>query len=113
MYLGLAALGAISTSRPAVAIAWISLTLTGLAAAAPVAWSLPSLIAPIGGAGGVGGIMNFANNLMGVAASIVTGYIVAATRSFAGALVTAGAVLVIRMIVFVALLGHIESLPGP
>lgn len=113
MVMGLAVLGATSTTRPAAAISWISIALTGLAAAAPVGWSLPSLIAPKGGTGTVGGIMNFANNMMGVAAPVITGYIVAATRSFAGAFAIAGAILLVGMAAFVFLLGRIEPLPEP
>ncbi|MGN6666769.1 MAG: MFS transporter, partial [Trinickia sp.] len=67
MVLGLAVFGATLTTNPLWAIVWISIALGGLAAAAPVGWSLPSLIAPKGGVGTIGGIMNFVNNLMGVA----------------------------------------------
>ena len=42
--------------------------------------------------------MNFVNNLMGVVAPIVTGYIVGATASFAGAFLVAGVVLVIGIV---------------
>ena len=79
---GLAVFGATTTTDPVIAITWISLSLGGLAAAAPVCWSLPALIAPAGGAGTVGGIMNFANNLMGAIAPIATGLLVGATQSF-------------------------------
>ncbi len=51
MLLGLAVVGATMTRDPAWAIFWISISLGGLAAAAPVGWSLPSLIAPKGGVG--------------------------------------------------------------
>ena len=37
----------------AIALTWISIALAGLSAAAPVVWSLPSLIAPKGGVGTV------------------------------------------------------------
>ena len=110
---GLAVVGATTTTDPVVAIAWISVALSGLAAAAPVGWSLPSLIAPPGGVGTVGGIMNFANNMMGAAAPIVTGYVVGNTHAFTGAFVVAGAVLIAGIAAFVVLLGRIEPLPGP
>jgi sugar phosphate permease len=87
--------------------------LGGLAAAAPVGWSIPSLIAPRGGAGTIGGIMNFVNNLMGAVAPIVTGYIVVVTSSFAGAFVVAGAALVVGIFAYVILLGRIEPIPDP
>lgn len=113
MFVGLAVFGATTTTRPVVAVAWISLALTGLAAAAPVGWSLPSLIAPKGGTGTVGGIMNFANNMMGAAAPVITGYMVSITRSFASAFAIAGAVLLVGMASFVFLLGRLEPLPEP
>jgi MFS transporter, ACS family, D-galactonate transporter len=43
---GLAVAGAMFTRNPVVAAFWISISLGGLSAAAPVGWSLPSLIAP-------------------------------------------------------------------
>jgi MFS transporter, ACS family, D-galactonate transporter len=113
MTLGLAVLGATATKDPVTAIVFISIALAGLAAAAPVGWSLPSLIAPPGGVGTVGGIMNFANNLMGAAAPIVTGYVVGATQAFTSAFIVAGAVLLVGIAAFVFLLGRIEPLPGP
>jgi MFS family permease len=94
MLLGLAVFGATSTTNPLWAIFWISIALSGLAAAAPVGWSIPSLIAPRGGTATIGGIMNFLNNMMGVVAPIATGFIVGATHSFTGAFLTAGIVLI-------------------
>ncbi|WP_085317248.1 MFS transporter [Derxia lacustris] len=113
MACGLAVFGATTTTDPTIAIVWISIALSGLAAAAPVGWSLPSLIAPKGGTGTVGGIMNFANNLMGGVAPIVTGYIVGSTNSFANAFLVAGIVLLIGMAAFTFLLGRIEAVPEP
>ena len=113
MVLGLAVFGATQTTSPGWAITWISIALGGLAAAAPVGWSLPSLIAPKGGVGTVGGIMNFVNNLMGAAAPIVTGIIVGSTSSFTNAFVVAGVILLIGIGAFVFLLGRIEPVPEP
>ncbi|MDE2566007.1 MAG: MFS transporter [Burkholderiales bacterium] len=113
MAAGLAVFGATTTTDPVVAITWISIALSGLAAAAPVGWSLPSLIAPKGGVGTVGGIMNFFNNLMGAVAPIVTGYIVGSTQSFTNAFIVAGVVLLVGMASFVFMLGRIEPLPEP
>lgn len=113
MLFGLAVFGATQTTDPAWAIFWISIALGGLAAAAPVGWSLPSLIAPKGGAGTIGGIMNFANNLMGAAAPIVTGMIVGATNSFANAFFIAGIILLVGIFCFVFVLGKIEPVPEP
>ncbi len=113
MLFGVAVVGATMTSRPAWAVLWISISLGGLAAAAPVGWSLPSLVAPKGGVGAVGGIMNFAVNAMGIAAPIVTGLIVKFTHSFAGAFLAAAAILVAGILAFVLLLGRIEPMEGP
>ena len=110
---GLAVFGATTTTDPVLAIAWISLALSGLGAAAPVSWSLPSLIAPRGGVGTVGSIMNFANNVMGAVAPIVTGMIVGSTHSFANAFLVAGVVLLTGVASFVFLLGRIEPVPEP
>src|ERR1700690_578963 len=46
MVCGLAIFGAAKSQTPAMALIWISLALGGLAAAAPVAWTVPSLISP-------------------------------------------------------------------
>lgn len=111
MLFGLAVFGATRTVNPVWAIFWISIALGGLAAAAPVGWSLPSLIAPRGGVGTVGGIMNFVNNLMGVVAPVVTGFIVGATNSFTNAFMVAGVVLAIGIVSFVFVMGRIEAIP--
>lgn len=113
MCAGVAVLGATAASTPGVALMWISIALTGLSAAAPVAWSLPSLISPKGGVGTVGGIMNFSNNMMGVVAPIVTGFVVGRTHSFVDAFLVAGLVLLVGVASFVFLLGRIEPLPEP
>src|SRR5258708_1606933 len=113
MLLGLAVVGATLTHRPGWAILWISISLGGLAAAAPVGWSLPSLIAPKGGVGTVGGIINFANNMMGAAAPVVTGFIVHTTHSFTKAFLVAGAILGAGIISFVFLMGKIEPISEP
>ncbi len=113
MLLGLAVFGATFTTSPVWAVAWISIALSGLAAAAPVGWSIPSLIAPRGGTGAIGGIMNFFNNLMGVVAPVTTGYIVGATHSFTGAFLIAGVVLIVGIIAYVILLGRLAPIADP
>jgi ACS family D-galactonate transporter-like MFS transporter len=57
--------------------------------------------------------MNFANNMMGVAAPMVTGYVVGSTQSFANAFMVAGFVLLVGVASFAFLLGRIEPLHGP
>jgi MFS transporter, ACS family, D-galactonate transporter len=113
MVLGLAVFGAAYTTNPNVAIVWISIALGGLAASAPVGWSLPGLVAPKGSVGTVGGIMNFGNNIMGFVAPVVTGIIVGTTSSFANAFVAAGAVLLTGVLCYLFLLGRIEPIPEP
>ncbi len=113
MMLGLATFGATQTTQPGWAIFWISIALGGLSAAAPVGWSLPSLIAPRGGVATVGSIMNFANNMMGAAAPWLTGYLVGASGSFTNAFFVACGILVIGIFAFVFLLGRIQPIAEP
>jgi MFS family permease len=110
MILGLAVIGAAFTNNPNIAIMWITIALAGLAFSAPVGGSIPSLIAPKGTVGMVGSIMNFINNLMGIAAPIVTGFLVGGTGSFAIAFLVAGAVLLIGILSYLFLLGEIEQI---
>ncbi len=113
MLFGLAVFGATQTTNPGWAIMWISIALSGLAASAPIGWSIPSLIAPKGGTGTIGGIMNFLNNMMGVIAPIVTGFIVGATNNFETAFLVAGIVLLAGIFFYVVVLGRIEPIPSP
>ncbi|MBV9053844.1 MAG: MFS transporter [Hyphomicrobiales bacterium] len=113
MLMGLAVVGAAFTTKPGWALLWLSIAISGLSAAAPVGSSIVSLIAPKGGAGTVGGIVNFTNNLMGVASPIITGVVVDWTQSFAGAFLIAGVVLVIGIYFYVVILGRIEAIPEP
>jgi MFS transporter, ACS family, D-galactonate transporter len=113
MLFGLAVIGVTATKNPVWATVWLCISMGGLGAAAPVGWSTPSLIAPKGGIGSVGGIMNFITNGMGIVAPIATGYIVAYTHSFAYAFLAAAVVLVVGILSFIFLLGRIEPLPEP
>ena len=113
MLMGLAVFGAVFTTNPFWAITWITIALSGLSAAAPVGSSIVSLIAPRGGTGTIGGIVNFTNNLMGAAAPVITGFIVEVTHSFAGAFLVAGVVLLVGIFSYVVVLGRIESVPEP
>ncbi len=113
MILGLAVFGATMTTTPFWAIFWISIALSGLAAAAPVGWSIPSLIAPRGGTGAIGGVMNFVNNLMGAVAPAVTGLLVGETSSFSSAFGVAGVMLLIGIFFYIVVLGRIEPIPEP
>jgi MFS family permease len=110
---GLGLLGTAGATRPATALFWISLSLGGLAAAAPVAWSIPSLIAPRESVGSVGGIINFCSQISAIVAPIVTGYIVQATHSFAWAFGVTAAFLVLGIAGYVFLLGRLDPIPEP
>jgi ACS family D-galactonate transporter-like MFS transporter len=110
---GLGILGAAHAHTPASALFWISISLSGLAAAAPVGWSIPSLIAPEGSVGTLGGILNFGNQLSAIAAPIVTGYVVAATHEYAWAFVVATAFLLAGIAGYIFGLGRIEPIPEP
>jgi len=105
--LGLGILGAGLSHSSVQALVWISLSIGGLAAAAPVGWSIPSLIAPRSCVGTVGGILNLSNQISGVAAPIVTGYLVHVQHSFTIAFAVAGAYLVLGICAYLFLLGNI------
>src|SRR6266567_1693085 len=61
----------------------------------------------------MGGILNFCNQLSGIAAPIATGYIVQATHSFSGAFGAATVFLLIGIAGYVFLLGRMEPIPEP
>jgi MFS family permease len=111
--LGLGILGAANAHSAAMALFWISVSIGGLSAASPVGWSIPSLIAPRESVGTLGGILNFGNQLAGIAAPIATGYIVQATHSFFWAFGAAGIFLLIGIAGYVFLLGSMEPVPEP
>ncbi len=107
MLFGLGILGASRAHTASQALFWISISIGGLSAAAPVGWSVPSLIASRKNVGRVGGIMNFSNQLSGIAASTITGYLFAARR-FDWVFGIAGIYLVIGIASYVLLLGRIQ-----
>jgi MFS family permease len=111
--LGTGIFGAAHAHSSGSALFWISVSIGGLAAAAPVSWSLPSLIAPDGAVGKVGGIMNFVNQLSAIAAPIVTGYLYSSTHSFALAFAVPCVYLSIGIAGYIFLLGKIEQIPAP
>ncbi|WP_216326397.1 MFS transporter [Sphingomonas quercus] len=111
MVTALFVIGAAFTDDARWALLWITVSLSGLAAAAPASWSLPSLIAPVGGAGTIGGMMNFVGSLAGAVAPALTGLIVAQSRSFSGAFLLAGAVLAVGLVSFTLVMGPIAPIP--
>lgn len=110
---GLGIAGAAHARSAMPALLWISISIGGLAAAAPVGWSIPSLIAPNASVGKVGGIMNLSNQVSGIVAPIVTGYVVAMTHSYAWAFGVAAVYLVIGIGGYIFLLGDIVPIPSP
>lgn len=111
--LGLAIAGAMFAHSAAVAVFWISISLGGLSAAAPVGWSIPSLIAPPNSVGRVGGILNFGNQVAAIAAPIATGYFAGPENSFTRAFGAASVILIIGIASYIFLLGRIEPIPEP
>ena len=107
---GLGILGASNAHTPTRALIWISISIGGLAAAAPVGWSIPSMIAPRGSVGTVGGIVNFSNQISGIAAPIITGYLVAATHSYVWAFRISAIYVVIGVLSYIFLLGEIRQI---
>lgn len=110
---GLAIFGAAHSDSSFAALCWISLALGGLAAAAPVAWTVPSLIAPRDSVGTLASIANLSGQLAAISAPIITGYIVSATHSFDSAFVTAAVILFVGIAGYAFLLGQIERIPEP
>jgi sugar phosphate permease len=113
MVMGLALLGTIFTRTPITAALWISLSIGGLAASAPVAWSAPSLLAPHDSVAKVGGIMNFANQVAAIAAPIVTGYLIGSHNDYSRAFIAAAAAILVGIAGYALLLGKIERIPDP
>lgn len=113
MALGLAVLGTARATSSWPALICISIALSGLAAMAPVAWTVPSLISPGDAVGAISGIANFCGQLAAICAPIVTGYIVSATHSFKPAFAVSTAVLLIGIAGYAILLGPIEKIPEP
>jgi len=109
--LGLGIIGAAAAHTTASTLFWISVSTGGLSAAAPVAWTVPSLIAPRGSVATIAGITNFSSQVSAISAPIITGYIVAATHTFTSAFVTASVAILVGITGYVFLLGKMEPIP--
>jgi MFS transporter, ACS family, D-galactonate transporter len=105
---GLGILGAGHAHNASVALFWISLSMGGLAAHSAVGWSLPSLIAGPKEVGKVGGIMNFSNQISGISAPIITGYLIEAFHTYAWVFSFAAIYLAVGIAGYIFLLGRIE-----
>ncbi len=108
---GLGIFGAGSAHTAQQALIWISISIGGLSAAAPVGWSVPSLIASKRNVGRVGGILNFSNQISGITAPVITGYLVARS-AFEWVFGVAAIYLLIGITSYVVLLGRIEPMHG-
>jgi MFS family permease len=104
---GLGIFGAANPHSAQQALIWISISIGGLAAAAPVGWSIPSLIVSRNNVGKVGGIVNFSNQLSGIAAASITGYLVEARHSYVWAFGLPAIYLAIGLAAYIFLLGEI------
>jgi ACS family D-galactonate transporter-like MFS transporter len=111
MFFGLGILGAPHVHTATGALFWITISLAGLSSAAPIAWSIPSLIAPPSRVGTAGGIQNFSGQLSGFIAPMLTGYVVFHTHHFAAAFTVAAAYLLIGIAGYAILLGRIDQIP--
>ena len=103
--------GAAFSHSATAAIVWIALGSAGIALVYVTANSLPALIAPDGCAGSVAALMNCVNLLAGVAAPIVTGFVVDRTGSFHYAFIVGGIALLGGLLSFLLLTGRIEQIP--
>jgi MFS transporter, ACS family, D-galactonate transporter len=111
--LGLGLVGAAYAHSAPAALIWISFSISGLAAAAPVSWSIPALIAPRESVATLGGIMNLGSQISAIVAPIATGYIAQATHSFFWAFGAAAIFIVAGVAGYGLLLGRIEPIPEP
>jgi ACS family D-galactonate transporter-like MFS transporter len=109
---GLGIFGAAHAQTPLRALVWISLSIGGLSAAAPILWSIPSFIAARRNVGKVGGIINFSGQISGITAPIITGYVVQTQHAYTLAFLVPTIYLIVGIAGYVFLLGRIE-LAGP
>ena len=106
---GLGILGAAHAVNAAQALIWISLSIAGLSVHAAVGWSLPSLIVGGRDVGKVGGIVNFSNQLSGICAPVLTGFLLTALHSYAWVFAVAAIYLVVGICGYVFLLGRLDA----
>jgi MFS family permease len=111
--MGLGILGAASAHTAVAALFWVSVSIGGLSAAAPVGWSVPALIAPGDQVGSIGAILNLSNQISGIGAAIITGFLVNGRQSFAAAFGVAAAYLIVGIAAYIFLLGKIHTITLP
>lgn len=105
---GLGIFGAAQAHDALIALFWISMSIGGLSAASPVLWATPALIVGRNDVGKVGGIANFAGQISGISAPIITGYLVSSLHSYFWVFGVAAIYLAIGIAGYFVLLGRIE-----
>ncbi|MFZ1937495.1 MAG: MFS transporter [Terracidiphilus sp.] len=105
---GLGIFGAAQALDALSALFWISMSIGGLSAASPVLWATPALIVGRNDVGKVGGIANFAGQISGISAPIITGYLVSSLHSYFWVFGVAAIYLAIGIAGYFILLGRIE-----
>lgn len=88
----------------------LTLALSGISAASPVAWTLPSLLGPPGAMGRIGSIVNLSGQIAAITAPVITGYLTTQTHSFGASFRVAGLVILIGVASYLFLLGRIERI---
>jgi MFS family permease len=110
MAFGLGIFGAAQVHSVGWAVFWITVSISGLSAAAPVIWSAPALIAARSNVATVGSIINFSGQLAAIVAPIATGYLVAKTHTFSSAFIVAAALLLLGITAYLTLLRSVEPM---
>jgi MFS transporter, ACS family, D-galactonate transporter len=109
--LALALIGVTFTTDIFWILFWMTISVSAIATASTVGWSLPSLVAPKGGTATVSSVMNTSNSCMSSISAVLTGAIVQATGSFNSAFLVAGCVLLAGIGFYSLMLGRIEPVP--
>ena len=110
MLCGLGVAGPAFTHHPTPALLSLCIGIGGLSAAAPVGWTLPSILVPTSSTGKVGGIMNFGSQISAIMAPVITGYLASWTHNFAAAFALAAVLLLLGTMSYAFLLGKIERI---
>ena len=97
------------TTQTWLAITLLTFCMGSLRATTGSANAMPIDLAPSASVASLVSIQNFGGNLGGLAAPIITGYILGATGSFSGALVTAGAVMCFGAFSYVFIVGRLPE----
>ncbi len=96
--------------NPLVAAVFLATAEAFSTAGGSMCWATGADIAPVNGAGQVGGIMNTAAGIGGITAPIVTGLLLTATHSFVGPLLIAALIQVIAALSYGLVLTRVETL---